>query len=1022
MGRAVARPCRFPLMTLPWPDRHRALAWGLRALAAFAAYGIAGWIGLALPLLSRFAPLCWPAAGVALALFLRGGPPARVGLIAAALALEWFRDAPAWLALPVAVGQIGGPWLAARWLAQVGLDPRLGRARDVAQFAIAGVGAALGAAANRSAWLTAAGLIEPIDLPTAALQAWMGEALGAVVTAVPLWSWRSTQQSSAGKDRASAVLVGCAWLAAACAFGVATVQWPLAIALLAVPPVLLVAAAVRDRIAVVSAGLLVLALAMTGATALGAGPFAQAPAEAGALGLWAYLLALAALILVAHALVSELRHREQRWSVALDRSDLGVADWSLRPGDAQANFSSPRWQALMNDPGGVQSAAFDHWLGIVHPDDRPVLRAALTAQARSDPPPRHPVRVHVREHWQWLDLQLAVVERDAAGRPLRIVASAADLGTRREAEQAQRLWSSLFVNLPEGVVVTDALLRVLDANPAYSRTTGVPHDELLGTVPTSLRASAEAPSARSARAGLWAALRSHGSWEGEVVDRRRNGEPCALHLRAWTVPGADGAPPCHMLMVTDVTETRLERERLERQANFDELTRLPNRARFAQLVADAIAHADRGGGMVLVCSLDLDHFKSINDRIGHGAADLVLAETANRLRSNLRARGPHGHDAAARLGGDEFALLLQADSVDQASAAVERVLRVIAQPASVAADAVPITMTASVGATIYPLDASDADALLRHADHAMYAVKQSGRNGWLFFDPERSRRTEERGLALARVQDALDRGEFALFFQPKVDLRLGTVLGFEALLRWAHPEHGLLPPLRFLPLIENTGLSVRIGDFVLASALDRLDEWLAQGLDLSVGVNISARHLLDRDFAQRLDELLARHDRPLASRLELEVLETTALTDVGRTAALLERCTRLGVRWALDDFGTGYSTLTYLKQLPVQTLKIDRSFVRHMLEDAHDRAIVEGVIGLARTFGCTAVAEGVETAAQGRMLLDLGCDVGQGDGIAPPMPADAVPGWISGWRGLFTLGTAAAPGGEPETGHRSAGA
>jgi EAL domain-containing protein (putative c-di-GMP-specific phosphodiesterase class I) len=240
-----------------------------------------------------------------------------------------------------------------------------------------------------------------------------------------------------------------------------------------------------------------------------------------------------------------------------------------------------------------------------------------------------------------------------------------------------------------------------------------------------------------------------------------------------------------------------------------------------------------------------------------------------------------------------------------------------------------------------------------------------------------------------------------------VDLKRGVVLGMEALLRWNHPEHGLVPPAQFLPLIEHTGLSARIGDHVLARALDQLDAWTAMGLDLSVSVNISARHLQEPDFAQRLAELLARHSQPLGPRLELEVLETAALTDIGYTSSLLERCARLGVRWALDDFGTGYSTLTYLKRLPLHVLKIDRSFVSNMLTDAQDRAIVEGVISLARTFDCIAVAEGVETPAQARMLLDIGCEIGQGTGIAAAMPAPDVAAWVRDWRGLFAL--AAAP-------------
>jgi EAL domain-containing protein (putative c-di-GMP-specific phosphodiesterase class I) len=312
-----------------------------------------------------------------------------------------------------------------------------------------------------------------------------------------------------------------------------------------------------------------------------------------------------------------------------------------------------------------------------------------------------------------------------------------------------------------------------------------------------------------------------------------------------------------------------------------------------------------------------------------------------------------------------------------------------------------VQVTASMGATVYPIDRSDADTLLRHADHAMYGAKQSGRNGYLFFDPEHRRRTEERVMAIGRVQEALDQHEFLLHYQPKVDMRSGRVLGFEALLRWEHPTQGMIAPLQFLPLIENTGLSSRIGDWVIAQALDHLSQWRRNGLDFSVSVNVSARHLQEPDFALRLSELLARHREPLATHLEIEMLETAAHADIETTSALLARCQAIGVRFALDDFGTGYSTLTYLKRLPVDVLKIDRSFVHHMLEDSQDRAIVEGVIGLARTFNCTVVAEGVESPAQARTLLDLGCDIGQGTGIAAPMPAEQVAQWVRDYKGMF---------------------
>ena len=534
------------------------------------------------------------------------------------------------------------------------------------------------------------------------------------------------------------------------------------------------------------------------------------------------------------------------------------------------------------------------------------------------------------------------------------------------------------------------------------RILGVTRAEMLGSVPSLLRPSAADPLARQQRAAMWSGLRATGGWRGELLERRRSGEICTLQVTISSVNGPQGDLRYHVLVITDVTEQRVQRERLERQANFDELTRLPNRMRLSQLLAEAMRSSDRDGYLLTVCYLDLDRFKPVNDRFGHAAGDRLLIELAGRLRSALRTRDTWA-DSAARLGGDEFVLLLRAETIEEARMAVERVLRVVAQPYVVDPAEEPVQVTASMGATVYPIDRSDADTLLRHADHAMYGAKQSGRNGYLFFDPEHRRRTEERVMAIGRVQEALDQAEFVLHYQPKVDMRAGRVLGLEALLRWDHPQHGLIAPMQFLPLIENTGLSSRVGDWVFAQALEHLSQWRRGGLDISVSVNVSARHLQEPDFAQRLSELLARHPEALAPNFELEMLETAAHADIEATSALMARCRALGVRFALDDFGTGYSTLTYLKRLPVDVLKIDRSFVHHMLDDSQDRAIVEGVVGLARTFGCVVVAEGVESPAQARTLLDMGCDIGQGTGIAAPMPPGLVAAWVRQYKGMFAL-------------------
>jgi diguanylate cyclase (GGDEF)-like protein/PAS domain S-box-containing protein len=688
------------------------------------------------------------------------------------------------------------------------------------------------------------------------------------------------------------------------------------------------------------------------------------------------------------------------WAGLFDAARMGIASWAA---DGSDPYSSPRWRSLLGDEHGRRTTNATHLVAAAHEDDRHGLQLALDSLlSPGNDHFKSELRMMGREGWRRFELCGQVPSRRADGQPSRIVLSLDDVTDRRTAADREHLSANLFQHLHEGLLITDAQMRVLDVNPMYLKILGHQRDELLGKIPPLLQSTAQDSSSKTQHAMMWSSLQASGTWRGELAEHRRDGEPCILQVTISTVRGPDTLARYHVLVISDITDQRRQRDRLERQAHYDELTRLPNRAHLAQLLAEGMRATERENCLLAVCYLDLDHFKPVNDRFGHAAGDRLLVELARRLRSALRSH-PVWSDRAARLGGDEFALLLRANSVEEARLAVERVLRVACLPYVVDDNAEPVSVTASIGATIFPIDRSDPDTLLRHADHAMYSAKQSGRNRYLLFDSEHNRRTEERVVAIGRLEDALFNNELVLHYQPKVDMRSGAVVGVEALLRWNHPHEGLIAPGMFLPLIESTGLSARVGDWVLGQALNQMSLWQASGLDLAVSANVSARHLQEPDFASRLAELLAMHPGVTGRKLELEVLETAALIDVAHTSSLLERCRALGVRFALDDFGTGYSTLSYLKRLPVDVLKIDRSFVHNMLDDRQDLAIVEGVIGLAKTFNCSVIAEGVENAAQARTLLDLGCDIGQGHGIAMPMTADQVHEWVRNYRGPFSL-------------------
>jgi diguanylate cyclase (GGDEF)-like protein/PAS domain S-box-containing protein len=563
-----------------------------------------------------------------------------------------------------------------------------------------------------------------------------------------------------------------------------------------------------------------------------------------------------------------------------------------------------------------------------------------------------------------------------------------DISARKQAEDRLRLAASVFEHAQEGILITDADARILDVNPAFTAVTGYSREEAVGRNPEFLKSGHHPP---EFFAEMWASLLESGAWRGEIWNRKKGGELFAELLAVTAVPGHEGGRGYFVGVFTDITQIKSQQQRLEHIAHYDALTQLPNRVLLADRLHIALAHARRSGELLAVCYLDLDEFKPVNDTYGHEAGDQLLVEVASRLSMGLRAG-----DTVARLGGDEFVLLLSSlRDIDECKRTLDRILRAVANPYAVR-DA-KVELSASVGVAVYPLDDTDADTLLRHADQAMYAAKESGRNRYHLFDPEHDRRARAQREAMERIAEGLAGGEFRLYYQPKVDMRRGQVVGAEALIRWQHPERGLLPPSEFLPFIEDTELSVVAGDWVIETALAQMQAWRAAGLTLPVSVNISARHLQSAGFTDRLARALARHPSVSAGDLELEILETSALDDLLLVTSLIESCRGLGVSFALDDFGTGYSSLSYFKRLSAETLKIDQSFVRDMLRDSEDMAIVDGIIGLAEAFRRKVIAEGVEEVEHGILLLHLGCDLAQGYAIARPMPAGELPAWVANW-------------------------
>ncbi|MEH6357110.1 MAG: EAL domain-containing protein [Marinobacter sp.] len=427
---------------------------------------------------------------------------------------------------------------------------------------------------------------------------------------------------------------------------------------------------------------------------------------------------------------------------------------------------------------------------------------------------------------------------------------------------------------------------------------------------------------------------------------------------------------------------------LEQAANFDSLTGLPNRRRLTELFEQELTLVDQRQGALSICFIDLDGFKEINDDYGHSVGDAVLKTVAARLRHVLREC-----DIIARLGGDEFVAIIR--DVEN-NAVYERMLEAIRRPMN--HQDVTLDLTASMGVTLYPRDQSAPDLLLRHADQAMYAAKDVGRNRYSIFDVETYVSRVEQGRILEQTAKALGESQFEMYLQPKIVLANHRVEGFEALIRWNHPKKGLLGPISFLPQLEHTEYAAAVGQFVITDAVAKLQQWEQQGLPYSLSINLSPTHLLSDSFVEDLQAALQDCDPDVRSRLIIELLETTALNDSVKIMSILLKCRNLGVQVSLDDFGTGYSSLDHFRRLPAQEIKIDRSFVSDMLTNADDEMIVKSIISLSKNFNRRVVAEGIETRAMQDKLIEMGCEQAQGFFYSKPLPAIAALAWAEAYQ------------------------
>ncbi len=560
---------------------------------------------------------------------------------------------------------------------------------------------------------------------------------------------------------------------------------------------------------------------------------------------------------------------------------------------------------------------------------------------------------------------------------------ARDISQQRRAERELRMAATVFEHSTAAIMVTDPAGYIVQVNDSFSRLTGYSPADVLDQQPRLL--TADRQEANQLKHVL-ASLQHSGSWEGEILQKRKTGELYPSWVGITAVRDEEGDLVSFVCFFSDISERKASERRIHRLAYYDALTHLPNRTLFQDRLHTALQQAERNGQWVVLMFLDLDRFKPINDSLGHAAGDRMLQEVATRLSACVSQ-----DDTVARMGGDEFTLLLpsQGDreiALKRAIQVAELILGRLARPFTL--EGREFFVTASIGVALSPQDGAELSLLMKNADTAMYHAKEMGKNNFQFYQAEMNARALERLELESDLRRALELGEFVLHYQPQFTGDGRRLTGAEALLRWQHPRRGLVPPSEFIPVLEEIGLVAQVGDWLLAEACKQLRSWHKAKVRVpKVSVNLSARQFADGQLGERIAAILYETGIPPAC-LELELTESILMSDVAEATQILSGLKRLGLAIAVDDFGTGYSSLNYLKQFPIDVLKIDRSFVDGLPHGEQDAQIARAIIAMAHSLNLMVIAEGVESQAQLDFLREHGCDEVQGYLFGRPMPAE----------------------------------
>ena len=687
------------------------------------------------------------------------------------------------------------------------------------------------------------------------------------------------------------------------------------------------------------------------------------------------------------ATLARLRDREQRFRMALWATGERYWDYHVPTGKLQRQLV----RAVDGDAGSDIASIEVEGGDAVHPDDYARVEALMNACVAGDTPTfvsEHRVRSD-RGEWIWVRARGGAVERDAEGRVLRVAGMSVDITRNRDVERERQIASEVLRGMNEAVTVLDDTFHFVSVNPAFTRITGYAAAEVAGR-------SAELLDSMQHDPAFYRHIRDivvrQGRFSGEMWQRRKDGEEFLCSIEASAVHGTAGSGQLYVFVLSDITLQKRAEQELRYLANFDTLTNLPNRSLLSERLSRAIVRARREDNRIAVLFLDLDRFKDINDSLGHAAGDHILRAAAVRLQQTVGQ-----HHTVARLGGDEFTVILEnLVDADEADRVAREIIMSFEAPLAID-ERQEVAISPSIGISLYPDNAQVPTELLKQADTAMYQAKAAGRRTFMRYDDAMEQTIRQRAIVSGALRKVLDRGELRLVYQPRLALADSRITGVEALLRWSSDEHGEIAPADFIPLAEESGLILEIGEWVLREACLALRRWRQHGLsDLSVAVNVSVLQLLRGDFPDVVRRVLADTGVP-PEALELELTESVLMANAEQTAVKLQAFRELGVSLAIDDFGTGYSSLAYLKRLPITTIKIDKAFIDDLAHDPEDAAITTTVINMAHSLGLNVIAEGVENEAQVQFLSRHRCDEIQGFWLSPPLDAHACLAFIRNW-------------------------